>query len=31
MSTILAFSIGAGFGATFGIVMYAVLTAERSK
>ena len=30
MSTILAFSIGAGFGATFGIVMYAVLTADRS-
>ena len=31
MTTILAFILGAIFGASFGIVMFAVLTAERWK
>ena len=31
MGTIVAFSIGVGFGVTFGIVMYAVLTADRRE
>ena len=31
MTTIIAFSVGAIFGASFGIVMFAVLTVDRRK